>query len=336
MALFLLVALRNEPKMNYLPSILKKLSPLKLRAFIGEKYRTQQRGKGQLLTKSAEVLASALRISLNTNGYENDLETVDDFEILILCTSKDFYILEKNLSHIISMNLIQCKRINVLVDKDEETLNKIIQRNGWKEIEVTNESIFSTEIKFLQDDINQFNPSRRSWILQQCLKTIFVAKSRMPVLIIDSDTLIKKKINLIGNGVQILYAGNDFHYPYSRHLKRFLDQDPIGLSFVHHVQLQKPQIVREIYGQDFLQGISRWLKSGLALAEFSPVSEFQTYGDFILRNYPEKVKLNFHTHHLVDARIFDIELKQGHSRTLESHLMNCECDFVTLENKHLV
>jgi hypothetical protein len=281
-------------------------------------------------------MATALRTSLNLNGYESHLKYFDEFEILILCTSKDFYILEQNLSHLISENSKHCRKINILVNENEDELNKIINENGWEQIEVANESIFSAEIELLQHNINRFNPSRRSWILQQCLKTIFVAKSKLPVLIIDSDTFVKKQINVIGNGVQILYAGNDFHYPYSRHIKKFLGIDSVGLSFVHHVQLQKPEIICEIYGRDFLQGISGWLKCGVALAEFSPVSEFQTYGDFILQKYPEQVKINFHTHHLVDARIFNAELKLGHSTLLESHLKNCDCNFVTLENKHLI
>lgn len=322
--------------MIFLPSSIKRLFSLKFRSFLGERYRNHQRKKGQLLTQSAEAMATALRRSLNLNGYESHLKYFDEFEILILCTSKDFYILEQNLTHLISEKSKYCRKINILVNDNEDELNKIINENGWEQIEVTNESIFSAEIELLRHDINRFNPSRRSWILQQCLKTIFVAKSKLPVLIIDSDTFVKKQINVIGNGVQILYAGNDFHYPYSRHIKKFLGIDSVGLSFVHHVQLQKPEIICEIYGQDFLRGISSWLRSGVALAEFSPVSEFQTYGDFILQKYPEQVKMNFHTHHLVDARIFNAELKQGHSTTLERHLKNCDCNFVTLENKHLI
>jgi hypothetical protein len=34
--------------------------------------------------------------------------------------------------------------------------------------------------------IDQFNPMRQNWILQQCLKTLFVEESDLPVLIIDS------------------------------------------------------------------------------------------------------------------------------------------------------
>lgn len=322
--------------MKYLPTTFKRIIPLRFRASLGDKYRTFQRGKGQLLTDSAEIMATAFRLSLNANGYGSNLNDLEDFEILILCTSNDFYFLEENIAHITAISPKKLKKINILVNKDEEKLNEVSVNRGWKNVEILNESIFSREIEFLEGDISRFHPNRRSWILQQCLKTIFVANAKVPTLIIDSDTFIKNKIEPIGNGTQILFAGNDFHYPYSRHLRKFLGGRAIGLSFVHHVQLQKPEIVREIYGQDFLQGISRWLKTGIAVAEFSPVSEFQTYGDYILQNYPEKVKLNFHVHHFVDARTFSDELKQGNSKTLESHLRNCVCDFVTLENKHLV
>jgi hypothetical protein len=171
--------------------------------------------------------------------------------------------------------------------------------------------------------------------LQQCLKTIFVGFSELPILIIDSDTFVKNGFEVIGNGVQQLYVGNDFHYPYSRHIKKFLMINPIGLSFVHHVQLQKPEIIREIYGSDIVTGLRLWLRTGVALAEYSPVSEFQTYGDYILHKYPETVRLNFHIHHLLDAREFKRQLGENPQQALGSHLENCDCDFITLANKHL-
>jgi hypothetical protein len=322
--------------MRYLPNSLKKLSSVKIRTFLGGKYRNHQRSKGLLLTESAEAMATAFRVSLRTNGYGQIAPRLDDYEILILCTSKDFYILEHNLDHLIRNIPQQCTKINVLLNGEKKVLEGIAEARQWKNVNVIEELDFLKEIEKLQGDIGLYNPSRRTWILQQCLKTIFVGFSELPILIIDSDTFVKNGFEVIGNGVQQLYVGNDFHYPYSRHIKKFLMINPIGLSFVHHVQLQKPEIIREIYGSDIVTGLSLWLRTGVALAEYSPVSEFQTYGDYILHKYPEMVRLNFHTHHLLDAREFKSQLGENPQRALESHLVNCDCDFITLANKHLV
>lgn len=322
--------------MRYLPNSVKKFSTLKLRALLGEKHRNNQRNKGLLLKESAEAIATALRTSLRTNGYGKFSSQTDDYEILILCTSKDFYILEVNLDHIIQRIPRQCKKINVLVDIDAQALRDFVEIKKWRDVNVVEETIFSNEIKQLQSHINLYNPSRRSWILQQCLKTIFVSSSELPILIIDSDTFIKKDFEMIANGVQQLFAGNDFHFPYSRHIKKFLSINPIGLSFVHHVQLQKPGIIREIYGLDVIEGLGSWLRTGAALAEYSPVSEFQTYGDYMLQKHPESVRLNFHIHHLVDARDFKRQIAEDTKLALGSHIENCDCEFITLSNKHLV
>jgi len=105
---------------------------------------------------------------------------------------------------------------------------------------------------------------------------------------------------------------------------------------VHHVQLQQPEIIREIYGTDVLDGLNRWMRTGFAHAEPSPISEFQTYGDYIFHRYPEKVNIFFHSHHLHDAREFKSKINGGIASALDPHLTACSCDFVTLINKHLL
>lgn len=310
--------------------------PKKLRIRVGASWREFQRKKGKLLSGSAEVLASSLRKSLNANGYGLNLEGEDQFEILLLCTSNDFFILEENLRHIQKRVSKKCQRISIIVNKNAEILINRINLNKWENIFVIDETRYEKEVLQLQKSIDQFNPMRQNWILQQCLKTLFVVESDLPVLIIDSDTFVNSDINFIGQNVQLLYAGNDFHFPYSRHINKFLKVYAIGLSFVHHVQLQQPHIVREIYGSDVVIGLRRWLQSGLAQSEPSPISEFQTYGDYILRNYPESVKLFFHNHHFQDAAIFKLNFMLSLELALSPHLQNCDCHLITLSNKHLL
>ena len=316
--------------------MMRMFSTLKFRSFFGALYRNYKRNKGRALTESAEVLASALRTSLRTNGYGRAVSELDEYDVLLLCKSHDFYIVENNIAHIIQHPNLQFRKIHVIVDQDSKSLTKICNSHGWKQVEVIEESKYEAEISNLEKFINLYNPSRRSWIRQQCFKTIFVALSDIPVLIIDSDTFIKSDYNPISNGIQELFAGNDFHYPYSSHIKKFLRLKPIGLSFVHHVQLQQPSIIHQIYGENFIDGLQNWLKTGVSIAEYSPISEFQTYGDFLLQRYPEKVRLNFHIHHLWDARDFKLNLESGLENALGPHYSKCDCDFVTLSNKHLI
>jgi hypothetical protein len=244
--------------------------------------------------------------------------------------------LEANLAHLVKNFSKNCQRINVIVDRNSPKLESLAKLNSWDRIRVIEESEYSAELAKLKKYIDLYNPSRRTWILQQCLKTIFVCYSELPVLIIDSDTFIKTGFSPINAGVQQLLVGNDYHYPYSSHIRKFLKINPIGLSFVHHVQLQQPAIVREIYGKNPVDGLSGWLNTGVSTAEYSPVSEFQTYGDFILQKYPEKVQINLHIHHLHDAREFKRNIARGLESSLGNHMERCDCDLITLANKHLI
>jgi len=329
---------KNEvnSEMQFPLRLVRLISSQPARALIGGKYRNYKRNKGAMLTQSAEALATSLRTSLRANGYGGIWSNPDQFEILLLCTQKDFYILKANLTHLVENFSQNCHKINVIVDSNSKILEEFAKLNKWEGLRIFEETEYSSELTILKKYIDLYNPSRKNWIRQQCLKTLFVSYSELPVLIIDSDTFIKPGFQPISGGVQQLLVGNDYHYPYSSHIRKFLKLNPIGLSFVHHVQLQQPALVHEIYGKNPVNGLRGWLKSGVSMAEYSSVSEFQTYGDFILQNYPERVKVNFHVHHLHDARKFKNQVTSGLDDALGNHLEGCECDLVTLANKHLI
>jgi hypothetical protein len=316
---------------------LRILTPERIRVTLGARYRNRKRNKGIILTNSAEALATALRASLRANGHgiQSNKPTNDSFEILLLCKADDIYIVEANLTHIFKSISSDCQKINVIVDKHSYRLKEIADSNSWENLRIIEESEFKSEISKLDEFIALYNPSRQAWIRQQCLKTYFVGQSQLPILIIDSDTFLKTGYNPINQGVQLLLAGNDYHYPYSRHIEKFLAIKPIGLSFVHHIQLQQPKIVRKIYGEDVIIGLKRWLNTGVSTAEYSPISEFQTYGDYLLQHQPESVRLYFHIHHLQDAREFKSNLSQGMEIALGNHYRKCDCEVITLANKHL-
>jgi len=179
-------------------------------------------------------------------------------------------------------------------------------------------------------EIENYNPDRRSWIKQQIIKTAFVYNSTLPILIVDSDTFFNPNLIFVSSSKQLLLVGDGFHFPYSRHIRKYMKYWPLPISFVHHVQLQRPEIVQEIYGSDLIKGLKLWLKTGYAKFEFSAVSEFQTYGDYLLRTRPGEVQLLFPSKVDIDVKAESLELKiQEMIEDRDKH------HFVTIGGKHL-
>ena len=315
---------------------MKEIIPLSIRSYVGTLIRNHNRNKGKWLTVAAEEAVESLRISLKS-GYGTLEYDGTSYEILFLTKSIDIDLLISNIENISSVVLENCSRINIIVNENFITIKEELStRFPGLQIKVFDENILFPELQSLRKAISQYNTDRRSWYLQQILKILFVYKQDVPILIIDSDTVIISPLTFLNNSKQLLLVGEGFHFPYSRHTNEFLGSPPFPFSFVNHCQLQLPSIVREIYGTDIIGSLNHWLALGHSTAEYSCVSEFQTYGDFILRNYPEKVSLFFHEHKLLDLQEFPPNISSETFREiLKRKLMTQTADLVTTVNKHL-
>lgn len=302
---------------------------LAFKNFVGKAVRERARKKGVLLKDSADSLSKANQVLFSNNGYQPLLQDDTEYQVLMLTTIIDLEIAILNLEFLSRSNSMISKFVLITDEKlDSDQKNRI--NANLKKIEFLADIDFESFFSDLRLEINLFNPDRRSWIKQQLIKTIFVYNSNTPTLIVDSDTFILGRLKFINVEKQLLLIGEGFHFPYSRHTKKFLKTNPFPISFVHHVQLQIPQILKEIYSDNLIAGLRQWLRLGRARFEFSPISEFQTYGDYVLSRYPERVALYSHTHQLEDVNQF----KNVHS--LENKLNDMKhVDLVTLINKHL-
>jgi hypothetical protein len=308
---------------------MKQNAFLAFKNLVGKTVREHARKRGILLTESAESLARANQALFSNKGYAPLLQDDTEYQVLMLTTIIDLEIATLNLKFLSQSNL----KINKFVLITDEKLDSDQKRKisvSLKKIEFLTDAHYESFFSDLRVEINLFNPDRRNWIKQQLIKTIYVYDSNTPTLIVDSDTFILNSINFINAEKQLLLIGEGFHFPYSRHTKKFLKTNPFPFSFVHHVQLQVPQILKEIYGDNLITGLQRWLRDGRARFEFSPISEFQTYGDYLLSRYPERVALYSHIHELEDVNHFKS------TQALEKKLIDKrQVDLVTLVNKHL-
>ena len=308
----------------------KRFIPAKTRKLVGELGRRVQRLHWRPLELSVNATAVRFQKSLRANGYGVlPIYKNGPTNILYLVKSSDIDLWAENLVHTVSTLTGHKISIVAILDKapSAEDLARVLGISS--NICIKLESEYEQQIIALNPEISKYNAARQSWIKQQVLKTFYVGTATNPTLILDSDTYIMKNIRFQTSTTQLLLCGADFHSPYSKHLKKFLGIVPTATSFVHHCQLQYPELVREIYGQDLISGLKKWLRLGIKFAEYSAVSEFQTYGDYILTKYPERVKLLFHTHHEVSRK----EVTGSIREYLLHHRKECDCDLLTFINK---
>jgi hypothetical protein len=301
-----------------------------MRKLAGELGRRIQRLHWRPLELSVNATAVRFQKSLKANGY-GTLQTHKNghIDILYLVKSSDIDLWIENLVHTVTTLTEQEVFIIAILDKapSAEELTKILSIDS--NICIKLESEYELQINELNPEISKYNPARQSWIKQQVLKTIYVGTTTNPTIILDSDTYLMKNLGFQTRNTQLLLCGADFHSPYSKHLRKFLGIIPTATSFVHHCQLQYPELVREIYGQDLISGLKKWLRLGIKFAEYSAVSEFQTYGDYVLSKYPERVNLFFHKHHEISRK----EIKGSIGAFLLNHKRDCDCDLLTFINK---
>ncbi len=154
---------------------------------------------------------------------------------------------------------------------------------------------------FLQDDEvlsarlksylgNQESQPSLGWIKQQVVKieAVLSQVSTDYALVLDADTVILAPRVFVSMDTQELNFANEYHEPYFSHVSRFDGGiRATGLSFVTHYQLWDRRIVREIWAEhkliDWLDARDR--------TQVSCISEYQTYGQFLLHYYPSRFML---------------------------------------------
>lgn len=138
----------------------------------------------------------------------------------------------------------------------------------------------------------QVPPQWRGWVLQQCLKLLWVMRNDVPTLVLDADTiLLTPRIWALSDGRQLLCVSAERHAEYVRHASSCweLTSAAQAVSYVTHHQLMQPEVVRTMF-PDGLASIQRWIEQ----ADFSrpsALSEYHCYGAWLRTHQPDRVVL---------------------------------------------
>lgn len=215
-------------------------------------------------------------------------------DIVIPTTKKDLKTLEfcidsifKNLKHPIGKIFI--------VSTDDPDI---------KRIAIEKKCIFideSTVIKNLSKENIHYivnGEDRSGWLFQQLIKlSVDEFTYNEHILVMDSDTLLNRPVKYIHNGKMILNTSDEHHEPYYETYKKIMGEIAISpRSFVSHGMLFSKDLLQEMKQYITNKNHKNWIFAILDSTDYSNISgfsEYETYGNYILRHHPNRVKLEY-------------------------------------------
>lgn len=227
---------------------------------------------------------------LNLNKQTSDLTSkLVAIDIVIPTTNKDFSQLEKVILGARQFISHEIKNIFIVAPFSSEIL-KISEKLGCIYI---NENTL-TDIKKIDITYKVNGIDRSGWLYQQILKlSSDKISTQEHFLILDSDTILTKKHNFIYKNKIIFNHSDEYHLPYYAAFRKIFGYDKVSsLSFVCHYMLFTKKYLKEMKREMASQNNSTWEKaiiSNVLYNESSGFSEYETYGNFMLKNHKNRV-----------------------------------------------
>ncbi len=186
-------------------------------------------------------------------------------------------------------------------------------------------SISPSDIDYKIDGYN-----RAGWIYQQLIKlSVDKISAQKHVLVIDADTMLTQPQKFEIRGKQLLLVSDEFHWPYVETFRRVFGYNPIArFSFVSHQMLFDTKRLRQLKHEIEKDSGVKWFEKILASLdkkEISSFSEYETYGNWMLINYPNEVKFEYWFNYscprdLLNRSKFITNIESGHYRSISFHV----------------
>lgn len=200
------------------------------------------------------------------------------YDILILCASKDF-------------------------DKFKYVYKSLQNLSGYDKIYCISDHPINKKIdgvNYLQDkDVIDFDFSRftgnillnKGWYIQQFIK-LFQQVTSDSYLVIDSDTCIVRKIDIIENDKPAFLIGTDlYNEPYFNLMEKVFNLEKVyNSSFINEIMYFKREIINEMLS---FYRIDKYGFFDLVVEELnranktSGFSEYEFYGNYVTKYFPD-------------------------------------------------
>ena len=139
------------------------------------------------------------------------------------------------------------------------------------------------------------NVDRRGWLFQQLLKLSgekFVEMENY--LIIDADTMLINPHSFIEAGTYVFFQNEEWNEPYFKNFKKIFGYPaPTRLSYTSHMMIfntKKLALMKKEIEKKHRISWDKVYVSTTAEQEFSCISDYDTYANWVLHNFPHEVK----------------------------------------------
>ena len=222
-------------------------------------------------------------------------ENLPAIKVIINSVQKDFGKLPLVIAYAEANSLNPIKNIEIAVPSNQidsciSALSKVMDSN---KISVISEDLFLNPS--IREKIKSAFPTRYGWVLQQFLTVDRVLKSDIPVLQVNSDTIIlRKKAWLDLNGNQEIEVSSEYHEPYYLLLQKIgLDLKDSGASHITHHMLFQPSKFQLILRNLKISGVEDLLDLVIKNCDLrldSPMCiEFELYAYGLLNFFAKNV-----------------------------------------------
>ncbi len=240
-------------------------------------------------------------------------------DVVIPTISKDYALLETVTA---SLEAI-ADQINAIyiVSSSNAELEKFCALHGYRFIDERQVLGYGREkISYRVDGID-----RSGWLLQQLLKLAgdtFVEQDNY--FVIDSDTVLLNPHQLIDGNNFTFFQSEEWHEPYFRTFKKMFGYPTRNtLSFTSHMMIFDRQFLKEMKEELEQKHGHSWdsvYRSMIDQTEASCISDYDTYANWVLIHYPERVhQIPFYNQALSRTALQPLdELKQKYGKQYNS------------------
>ncbi len=151
---------------------------------------------------------------------------------------------------------------------------------------------YALDDEVLDFDYSKFKGNiakRKGWYAQQFIK-LFQSITSNDYLVIDSDVYITKKLSVVKEGKPHFFLGKDqLHLPYFEFIRLALEIDRVcAYSFINEIMYFKRDLIKQMIAPYSIYGFFEFATKILNAMnhETSSFSEYETYGNFIVKEFP--------------------------------------------------
>lgn len=245
-----------------------------------------------ILVRNRLVVQSLKRkVTINSNW---DIKSELQIDVVFPTIAKDFEVVGPMIDSVRQYLKHPVENIYIISPPTEEIKTLCKQKGCVYVDENTLLPITIKDIKYTHLGIN-----RSGWLFQQLLKwgASTLGRNRH-FLVTESDTVFIRPRVFEDDGKFIIPCSNEFpHIPYYKMYEKLLGEkvEPILNLTAHHCLYDKV-ILNELKDKIEKNCGNSWFQSiinNIDLTEGSCVSEYETYQQYINKNHPDKVKLEY-------------------------------------------